>query len=722
MSEGLFSQHWYRVADLKPMLRSHVRVDRHSYRDETWYLLRDELSGRQHRLSWSAFQMVGRLDGRLTSQEIWVHVVEKLGDAAPSQGEVIELFGQLNEAELIQTEVTPDVAQLFAQRDRRKKSRDKQKMNPLAFRVSVGNPTNILDAVAPLLALFLKPWALILFSCFALITGIAINQDWRALTAYGHSHLSQPGFILMMWLVYPLVKLLHEVAHGATVKAWGGEVKEFGVTLMMLFPIPFIDASAASGFRLKTRRTVVSLIGIFCEVLLAGIAFWIWSSANSDFVRELAFAIVFTCGVSTILVNANPLMKFDAYYALTDWLESPGLAQRSIQYLKYCAQRYLFRVKNALPPTVGKGERIWLIGYGIASASYRWMLGFAACLWIAEYSAGLAIAFAIWFVFVGALAPLFKLAKFIWSSPALSGVRLQAWTVSVAVVGIVIATLWLIPVADATRAEGVVWLSDNALVRSETDGVVQQLLVQDMQLVQAGDPIIALDDPVLFADLERAKARLSAVEINYQLAVARSSPQVRSLADDLNRLVSEVATMEQKTDRLIIKATRAGQVNVPNSKDLIGSWIEKGKLMAFVFQPEDVLIKTVVKQQDIGLVRAQTRSVSVKQSDFSWQSSQAQVLQHQPESTFDLPSAALGEKGGGELRIDPTDSGGLRSQDPIFLVDVSVPGQKNLRVGARALVRFEHRHDSIFSWLNLQVERTRLKHFDGSGGNVALRT
>jgi putative peptide zinc metalloprotease protein len=722
MSEGLFSQHWYRVADLKPMLRSHVRVDRHSYRDETWYLLRDELSGRQHRLSWAAFQMVGRLDGRLTAQEIWVHVVEKLGDSAPSQNEVIELFGQLNEAELIQTEVTPDVAQLFAQRDRRKKTRDKQKMNPLAFRVSVGNPTKILDAVAPLLALFLKPWALVLFACFALVTAITINQDWRALTAYGHSHLGQPGFILIMWLVYPFVKLLHEIAHGATVRAWGGEVKEFGVTLMMLFPIPFIDASAASAFRQKTRRTVVSLIGIFCEVLLAGIAFWIWASATSDFVRELAFAIVFTCGVSTILVNANPLMKFDAYYAMTDWLESPGLGQRSLQYLKYLAQRYLFRAKQAMPPTVGRGERVWLVGYGIASTTYRWVLGFAACIWIAEYSAGLAIGFAIWFVFVGAIAPLSKLTRFLWNAPILSGVRLQAWSISVSMVALLAAVLWLIPVADATRAEGVVWLSDNALVRSETEGIVQQLLVQDMQFVKAGDPIIALDDPVLFADLERAVARLSAVEINYQLAVARSSPQVRSLADDRIRLTSEVATMQLKTERLIVKATRDGQVNVPNGKDLLGSWIEKGRVMAFVFQPEDVLIKTVVKQQDIGLVRAQTQSVSAKQSDSSWRSAQAQVVQHQPESTFDLPSAALGEKGGGELRVDPTDERGLRSQDPIFLVDVSVPGQKNLRVGARALVRFEHRHDSIFSWLSLQIERTRLKHFDGSGGNVALRS
>jgi putative peptide zinc metalloprotease protein len=722
MSEGLFSQHWYRVADLKPMLRSHVRVDRHSYRDETWYLLRDELSGRQHRLSWSAFQMVGRLDGRLTSQEIWVHVVEKLGDAAPSQNEVIELFGQLNEAELIQTEVTPDVAQLFAQRDRRKKTRDKQKMNPLAFRVSVGNPTELLDAVAPLLSLFLRPWALILFFCFALITTVAINQDWRALTAYGHNHLSQPGFILMMWLVYPIVKLLHEMAHGAAIRAWGGEVKEFGVTLMMLFPIPFIDASSASGFRQKSRRTVVSLIGIFCEVLLAGIAFWVWSSATSDFARELAFAVLFTCGVSTILVNANPLMKFDAYYALTDWLESPGLAQRSLQYLKYLVQRYLFRAQHALPPTVGQGERLWLVGYGLASSIYRWVLGFAACIWIAEYTAGLAIVFAAWFVFAGAIAPMAKLGKFLWSAPVLSGARLNALVVSSAVVVIIGVTLWLIPVADATRAEGVVWLSDQALVRSETDGVVQRLLVKDMQYVKAGDPIILLEDPVLFADLDRTKARLSAIEINYQLAVARSSPQVRSLADDRNRLDSEVSTMEQKTQRLIIKASRDGQVSIPSSKDLIGSWIEKGRLIAFVFQPEDVLIKTVVKQQDIGLVRSKTQSVSVKQSDFAWRSAQAKVVQHQPESTFDLPSAALGEKGGGELRVDPGDERGLRSQDPIFLVDVSVPQQKNLRVGARALVRFEHRHDSIFSWLNLQIERTRLKHFDGSGGNVALRT
>ncbi len=704
------------------MLRSHVRVDRHSYRDEIWYLLRDELSGRQHRLSWSAFQIVGRLDGRLSSQEIWVHVVEKLGDQAPSQGEVIELFGQLNEAELIQTEVTPDVAQLFSQRDRRKKKRDQQKMNPLAFRVSVGNPTQLIDAFAPLLALFLKPWALVLFAFFTTVTAVAIGQDWRLLTAYGHSHLSQPSFLLLMWLVYPLVKLIHELAHGATVRAWGGEVKEFGVTLMMLFPIPFVDASAASAFRQKTRRTVVSLIGIFAEMLIAGVAYWIWSGSTIDFVRELAFAIVFTCGVSTILINANPLMKFDGYYALTDWIESPGLAQRSIQYLKYLASRYLFGASTAQPPTVGRGERVWLVAYGSASSVYRWVLGFAACLWIAEYSAGLAIVFSAWFVFVGALLPVWKLLKFLWSAPLLSGSRSRAWGVSAAGVAVLSATMSVLPIADSTRAEGVVWLSDKALVRSETDGVVSRLLVNDMQNVKMGEPLIELEDPVLVSDLERARSRLSAIEINYQLAVARGSPQVRSLIDDRARLVSEVEVMESKTSRLVIKASRDGQVSIPNRKDLQGMWVEKGKLIAFVFQPEDVLIKTVVKQQDIGLVRSSTQSVSVRQSDEAWRGAAATVFRHQPESTHDLPSAALGEKGGGQLRIDPSDDQGLRSQDPVFLVDVIVAGQKTIRVGARALVRFEHRHDSIVSWLSLQIQRTRLKHFDHSGGQIASRT
>jgi putative peptide zinc metalloprotease protein len=84
MSGSLYSQSWYRVAGLKPRLRSHARIHRHDYRDEVWYVLEDASSGRCHRFSVAAHYLIGLMDGERTVQQIWEAAVARLGDDAPT--------------------------------------------------------------------------------------------------------------------------------------------------------------------------------------------------------------------------------------------------------------------------------------------------------------------------------------------------------------------------------------------------------------------------------------------------------------------------------------------------------------------------------------------------------------------------------------------------------------------------------------------------------------
>ncbi len=147
--DSLFSSRWYRVAGIHPRLRSHVRVSRHVYRGQVWYLLQDTSTGRHHRVDENTFHFIGRMDGKRSTDEIWHSLLNKLGENTPTQDETIEILCQLSDNDLLQCEITPNVAELFRRRFEKNRKRRIAMLNPLAFRVTLFDPDKLLERLAP---------------------------------------------------------------------------------------------------------------------------------------------------------------------------------------------------------------------------------------------------------------------------------------------------------------------------------------------------------------------------------------------------------------------------------------------------------------------------------------------------------------------------------------------------------------------------------------------
>ena len=130
----------------------------------------------------------------------------------------------------------------------------------------------------------------------------------------------------------------------------GGEVHEMGIMLLVLAPIPYVDASAAGAFRNKWRRALVGAAGMLVELFLAAIAMAAWVMVEPGLVRSVAFNVLFVAGASTLLFNGNPLLRYDGYYVLADLIEIANLGNRSNQYWQWLAKRYLFGVKSVERP------------------------------------------------------------------------------------------------------------------------------------------------------------------------------------------------------------------------------------------------------------------------------------------------------------------------------------------------------------------------------------
>src|SRR5262249_25831426 len=182
--------------------------------------------------------------------------------------------------------------------------------------------------------------------------------------------LSTEGLFIIA-LTFPVVKAMHELGHAFSLRAFGGEVHQIGLMFIAFFPVPYVDASAAAMLPSKAQRILVGAAGMMVELVLAALALYIWLISEPGIVRAVAYDVIVIAGVSTLIVNGNPLLRFDGYFILSDLIEIPNLAQRSSRFWGRLIMRWLFGLRS---PDIDQGspaERAWYAVYGPAAFAYR---------------------------------------------------------------------------------------------------------------------------------------------------------------------------------------------------------------------------------------------------------------------------------------------------------------------------------------------------------------
>ena len=340
MSESLFSPLWFRIADRHPQLRSDVQVQRQYVRGELWYVLVNTADAVHYRINQRAYQLIGRCDGRRSLQAIWDALLEELRDAAPTQDEVIRILGQIEGQGLLFYDVSPDAESLQRRLDERNR---RGFINPFALRIPLGDPTPLLRKLEWLSPLLFNPFVMFLWAATTLVALSVTASNWTALHAHAVAWMPTSRYLGLAFVAFPVIKALHELGHALAVRRWGGGVHEAGFSLFALVPAPYVNASAASAFRSRFKRVIVSAAGIMVELFLAALALAIWLNVQPGLLSDLAFVTMFIAGVSTLLFNGNPLLTFDGYYVLCDALDLPNLGPRSREWWTGLLRRLIAR-------------------------------------------------------------------------------------------------------------------------------------------------------------------------------------------------------------------------------------------------------------------------------------------------------------------------------------------------------------------------------------------
>jgi putative peptide zinc metalloprotease protein len=692
MSAPLLSNSWYRVAALKPELRAHARLHRHRYRGEVWYLLQDPGSNRVHRFAAGARLIIASMDGVRTVEDLWVLANKRLGEHAPTQDEVINLLGQLHAADLLQSNVTPDASEVFDRGARQERSsRRRSFSNPMAIRVHLWDPDAFLRRINPLIQWLWSPWGTLLWMVVVVPALILLPPHWSELTSNLSDRVLAANNLLLLWLVFPIIKTLHELGHATATKAGGGEVHDMGVMMLVLVPVPYVEASASSTFKSKYARAAVGGAGMLVELFIAAIAFYLWLLIEPGMGRAILFNVMLVAGVSTLVFNGNPLLRYDAYYILADLIEMPNLAQRSLRFWGYAAKRYLFGMDEADRPETSASERAWLLFYGVGSTVYRILVTIAIALFIASEFFVIGVVLAIWALVAMAMVPLIKGVRQVIGTAGIQRYRRRVMAVSVGIVAALILVFFVFPMPYRSNAEGVVWLSEQAMVRAGANGFVSEIPIAPGTAVVKGDILVNSYDPALTAQLRIGEAKVAELQANYtaQFAVDRARANIA-----LDQLESEKAALERLRDKagaLTVRAATDGVLVVPRASDLPGRYFRKGDLVGYVIEKGRPLVRVVVSQDTVDMVRLATNGVSVRHVYRPEIVAEGRIVRQVPAGEEHLPSKALAADGGGKISTDPRDQKGTKALERMFQFDIEMVGHPDAAYfGDRVYVRFDH--------------------------------
>lgn len=688
MTQPLVSGSWYRVAPLKPSLAAGIRIVRQLVRDQVWHVLVEPGSGRQLRLNPAAYAFAGRCDGRSTVGELWQALLESQGEQAPTQDEVLRLLAQLSRAGMLQFDSAPNLSLLFARRNEDEERRRRAFINPLALRTRLFDPTRLLDALLPFVMRFAR-WPLALAWIAAMLLGaLAAAVNFPVLKADALRVMATPSSWGIAWLAYPIVKALHELGHALAVRRFGGAVREVGVSLMFLTPAPYVDASAANAFPSARQRAVVSAAGIAVELALAALALFGWILLAPGLARDAALVVVLICSVSTLLFNANPLLRLDGYHLLADLLQLPNLALRSQAW--WATQwRRLLGAGDALPPgTLSAGEGKWLALYAPASLLYRIGLLAGLVFWIGRQSWLLGWVAALAFVALAVAGVLRGLLRSASSAPDLRARRRGLLAAGSFVVAVFVLA-FVVPAPSSVMARGVVWPPERAQLRPEAAGFVESASVRDGGAVEPGQVVLSLSDPALVAVRDKAAGEQPGLYAQQYQALLQDPSKAADLNAQIERNQAELARAEQQLANLELKSQAAGRAVWPREGDLPGRYAKRGEMLGYVLQPGAAQVRLVLRDEDLLRVRGRVQSIEVRLAEAPGEVHAAKLQSETPAATRQLPSAALGDREGGPVAIDPADKDGLRSQQPVFLWDVAVPGIAGERIGSRAWVKLQ---------------------------------
>jgi putative peptide zinc metalloprotease protein len=675
MTQGTLSDSWYQVAQSRVALLPTVQAQAQRYRGQPWVLLEDGYSHRFFRVTPQAYEFLRALDGERTVDAVWQDLARRHPEGTPGQDEVVRLLSQLHLSSLLFFREQPH-ADAIVERLQKQRSRE-----------FIGKLLSFMFWRFPLFGLdkYLDPILPFIRACTGRVAGLVwlAAVCWGAATAFEHSGAMGNGSegllslsnLPWLYLATTLVKVVHELAHAFVCKRYGGQVPTFGVMVLVLAPLPYVDASASWGLRNKWQRAYVGAAGMLAELFLAAVACVVWAATADGTVHSMAFNVMIVGSLSSLIFNGNPLLRYDAYYILSDLAEIPNLYQKAqAQWLHYGA-RWLFGQRGHPEPAQDRHERIWFTAYGALAFIYRWIITLGVLAYVTDQWFGVGVVMAVTTLITMVLMPAAKL--WAWLRLASGTLRARA----VVAMGAMVLGLWLLlfvlPLPHALRLPGVLEARQSSPIYLQTAARLQEMPVRHGQRVRKGELLARFDSPELSLQMELVQGQIAETRAQLGLALSGAPAEIGPLQARLQALNARSAETQKLLASLAVRAPQDGEWVAPSLHERLDAWVDRAQPVGEVVDRSALRFAAVLPQADAAELSALPPAArsELRLAGRPGEALGLASLRMVPYQRQRLMSPSLGFGGGGDVAIRPDDSTGTTAAEAFFEIQAEFAPQ-----------------------------------------------
>lgn len=670
-----------------PRLRPGLRFTPVGEHNQAHYIVEDTARHVYYRIGLEEYLLLAHLN-RSSSLEELLQKAAATSDVALAPEQAMTVLKWAAAKQLLQTDSPKTLNALLGQEKQLQAMRALNRMNLVSFKIPLGNPDPLLQKISPWLRPLTGPFFGLLWIVAALFAMGTLFSHWQEFHA-GSTGFFSPTNLFLLWLIWLGLKILHELFHALVCYRYGGRVHEAGILFILFMPFTYVNATSSWKFPSRWQRIHVAIAGMFIELAVAWTALIIWAKNPDTTAGLIAHRTVIVAGISSLLFNANPLMRFDGYYILSDLVDIPNLYQLGLQSTKELWARLLLNIKA--PSVITSAQQAhWLFIriYGVLVFLWR-ILIFASLGYMAsKLFGGLGTLISLLAVLVWISSPIHdfiaRLPAYREQNPQVLRNLLLRTSIMICLSTILLATVgW----KRSIRAPAVVEYEQQYRVKAGAGGFVSTILVKDGDRISAGQKLMILEDPDRVATLHVAELELQQTRVKIRIAYNRGQlPAMQILRQQEKALITKLKQQQDEFAALTVTAPGSGTVIAEGLDQLMGTYMKKGNEILWIVNPEQKQMVASVAQDDIDQMRDLVgKNVTIDMRDSGLGLFTGRVKRITPTASTELTHPGLAAKYGGSIDVLQKTVGrkdsSMREQiqfeffEPRFSMEITVPGE-----------------------------------------------
>ncbi len=709
--------------------RPDLTAKQQRYLGQSYWIVKDPVGLNYFRFQDEEYAILQMLDGQTSLDEIKERFEAEFPPQKITLEELQQFLGQLHRSGLIVAGVPGQGRHLRKRRDERWRQQMLATLsNVLCIRFKGVDPERFLNWLYPKVRWLFSPVVFVLCMVLAVsaLTLIAVEFEVFRSKLPGFYQFFSPTNAILLAVSLGFTKVLHELGHGLTCKHFGGECHEIGIMILVLTPCMYCNVSDSWMLPNKWHRAAIGAAGIFVELTLAAIATFIWWFTEPGLLHYLSLNVMFISSVSTILFNANPLLRYDGYYIMSDIVEIPNLRQKATTILSRKLGHWFMGLEPPDDPFLPERNQAFFALYTVAAVMYRWLILASILMFLfkvfepygLKVVGQLIAATAIWGLL---FQPIYKLGKFFYVPGRWHKVKKPRMYASLGGLAVIVTAFlwWKLPYHIVASLETRVLDAKSVFVN--VPGKLEEIKVTLGDRVQAGDVLAQLSSVPLeleITDLEGqrevAEKKLDTLRLlGHEVSMANS--QLETALKALATIDGKLEEKHQQRERLQLTAPRDGVVLpppwVPKREDPsgklskwhgtpfepqnMGCYLEEGTRFCLVGDPEQMEAVLIIDQSDIDFV-APGQEVEIKLDHLPFETFHGKI-EKIAEEEMEFSPRRMAAKQGGEVptKTDP-ETGVERPASTSYYAGVHLPDPDDLfRTGLRGRAKVHVRKQTL---------------------------